>query len=151
MAWLVLTFDAAFGISCRAFVNFRRVVFTACAWPKRDPILVASFDVLVQGPENKTILVRQDLPKTSTTWSNPNIENWSRDIGYKEKSKRKDLPIKYTNIIYKYKYTNIPQEEGTNIVCGAYEKFHNHNAPIPTHYLREMFGLILRENSFEFN
>ena len=93
MAWLVLTFDAAFGISCRAFVNFRRVVFTACAWPKRDPILVASFDVLVQGPENKTILVRQDLPKTSTTWSNPNIENWSRDIGYKEKSKRKDLTI----------------------------------------------------------
>ena len=33
-------------------------------------------------------------------------------------------------------YTNIPQEEGTNIVCEAYEKFHNHNAPIPT-YLRE--------------
>ena len=68
-------------------------MFTACAWPKKDPILVASFDLLVQGPENKTILVRQDLPKTSTTWSNPNIENWSRDIGYKEKSKRKDLPI----------------------------------------------------------
>ena len=68
-------------------------MFTACAWPKKDPIHVASFDVLVQGPENKTILVRQDLPKTSTTWSNPNMENWSRDIGYREKSKRKDLPI----------------------------------------------------------
>ena len=68
-------------------------MFTACAWPKKDPIHVASFDVLVQGPENKTILVRQDLPKTSTTWSNPNMENWSRDIGYKGKSKRKDLTI----------------------------------------------------------
>ena len=122
-------------------------MFTACAWPKKDPILVASFDILVQDPENKTILVRQDLPKTSTTWSNPNIENWSRDIGYKEKSKRKDLPILVSMDVSSLK-TNIPQEEGTNIVCGAYEKFHNHNAPIPTHYLREMFGLILRENSF---
>ena len=48
-------------------------------------------------------------------------------------------------------YTNIPQEEGMNIVCKAYEKFHKHNTPIPTHYLREMLGLILNENSFQFN
>ena len=48
-------------------------------------------------------------------------------------------------------YTNIPQEEGTDIVCKAYERFHNHNPPIPTHYLREMLGLILKENSFQFN
>ena len=94
MAWLVLTFDASFGISCRAFVNFRRdSCLPLVLGQKKDPILVASFDVLVQGPENKTILIRQDLPKTSTTWSNPNMENWSRDIGYKEKSKRKDLTI----------------------------------------------------------
>ena len=48
-------------------------------------------------------------------------------------------------------YTNILQEEGMNIVCKAYEKFHKHNTPIPTHYLREMLGLILNENSFQFN
>jgi len=48
-------------------------------------------------------------------------------------------------------YTNIPQEEGTNIVCEVYEKFHNYNTPIPTHHLREMLGLILKENSFQFN
>ena len=66
-------------------------MFTARAWPKKDPIHVVSFDVFVQGPENKTILMRQDPPKTSTTWSN--MENWSRDIGYKEQSKRKDLTI----------------------------------------------------------
>ena len=48
-------------------------------------------------------------------------------------------------------YTNIPQEEGTDIVCKTYEKFHNHNPPIPTRYLREMLGLILKENSFQFN
>ena len=48
-------------------------------------------------------------------------------------------------------YTNIPQEEGTEIVCKAYEMFHNYDPPIPTHYLRDMLGLILTENSFEFN
>ena len=48
-------------------------------------------------------------------------------------------------------YTNIPQEEGTNILCEAYEKLNDHNAPIPTHYLREMLGLIFQENLFQFN
>ena len=48
-------------------------------------------------------------------------------------------------------YTNIPQEEGINTVCNAYEKFYKHNTPIPTHYLREILGLILNENSFQFN
>ena len=36
-------------------------------------------------------------------------------------------------------YTNIPQEEaGTEIVCKAYELFHNNDPPIPTHYLRKI-------------
>ena len=48
-------------------------------------------------------------------------------------------------------YTNISHEGGTNIVCEAFEKFNNHNAPIPTHYLREMLVLILQENSFQYN
>ena len=48
-------------------------------------------------------------------------------------------------------YTNIPQEEGTNTVCEAYEEFYRGNPPIPTRYLREMLGLILQENSFQFN
>ncbi|XP_068704782.1 uncharacterized protein [Montipora foliosa] len=47
-------------------------------------------------------------------------------------------------------HTNIPQEEGIQIVCSAYENFHNNNPPIPSHYLKEMLGLILKENSFEF-
>ena len=29
--------------------------------------------------------------------------------------------------------------------------FHNNDPPIPTQYLREMLGLILTKNSFEFN
>ena len=45
-------------------------------------------------------------------------------------------------------YTNIRQAKGTNIVWKTYEKFLNLNAPIPTHYLIEKLGLILKENSF---
>ena len=48
-------------------------------------------------------------------------------------------------------YTNIPQNEGIEIGCKAYENFYKDNPPIPTHYLQEMFRLILKENSFQFN
>ena len=40
------------------------------------------------------------------------------------------------------------QEKGTNIGWETYEKFLNHKAPLQTHYLTEMLGLILEENSF---
>ena len=45
-------------------------------------------------------------------------------------------------------YTNIPQNEGIEIVCKAYENFYKDNPPIPTHYLQEMLTLILKEKSF---
>ena len=47
-------------------------------------------------------------------------------------------------------YTNIPQEEGIKTVCRAYENFYGDNTPIPTHSLKKILRLILRENSFEF-
>ena len=40
-------------------------------------------------------------------------------------------------------YTNIPQEEGINIVCKTYETFHLNKPPIPSLYLRDMLRLIL--------
>ena len=40
-------------------------------------------------------------------------------------------------------YTNIPQEQGMQIVCAAYDKFYKSNPPIPTR-------LILEGNSFKF-
>ena len=46
---------------------------------------------------------------------------------------------------------NIPQKEGINIVCNAYETFHLNKPPIPILYLRDMLGLILKENSFHLN
>ena len=45
-------------------------------------------------------------------------------------------------------YTNIPQEEGINILCKTYETFHLNKPPIPNLHLRDMLGLILKENSF---
>ena len=33
----------------------------------------------------------------------------------------------------------------------AFENFYENNPLIPTHYLREMLRLILKENSFQFN
>ena len=47
-------------------------------------------------------------------------------------------------------YTNIPQDDRIQTVCNAYENFHNNNPPIPSYYLKQMLGLILKENSFEF-
>ena len=48
-------------------------------------------------------------------------------------------------------YTNIPQEEGINTICKAYQAFYGENTPILTQSLRRILKLILQENSFEFN
>ena len=48
-------------------------------------------------------------------------------------------------------YTNIPQEEGINLVCTAYETFYNDTIPIPKPLLGKALRLILQENSFQFN
>ncbi|XP_068756630.1 uncharacterized protein [Montipora capricornis] len=46
-------------------------------------------------------------------------------------------------------YTHIPQEEG---ITATHTKFPRENTPpIPTALLKEMLGLILKENSFQFN
>ena len=48
-------------------------------------------------------------------------------------------------------YTNIPQKEGMEIVCKAYDSFHNYNPLIATPFLKEMLGLILNKNWFQLN
>ena len=35
-------------------------------------------------------------------------------------------------------------------ICNAYNNFHNNNPPIPSHYLKKMLGVILKENLFQF-
>ena len=93
------------------------------------------------------------------------VDTLLQPISKSQKSYLKDT-TDFTNFIEKTKvkkrtflvsmdvaslYTNIPQEEGIDIVCTAYDNFHKNNPPIPTKYLREMLGLILKENSFQFN
>jgi len=48
-------------------------------------------------------------------------------------------------------YTNIPQEEGIDVVCRFYEDHYEQKLPIPINDLRELMRLILEENSFKFN
>ena len=48
-------------------------------------------------------------------------------------------------------YTNMPKEEGINIVCKTYETFRLYKPPIAAFYLRDMPRLILKETSFHFN
>ena len=50
-------------------------------------------------------------------------------------------------------YTNIPQEEGIEIVCHFYEEhYHQSILPIPTQFLGDLImRLILTENLFKFN
>ena len=48
-------------------------------------------------------------------------------------------------------YTNIPQEEGINVVCQYYEEHYQSKQPIPAIHLGELMKLILKENSFKFN
>lgn len=48
-------------------------------------------------------------------------------------------------------YMNIPQEEGTALVCKTCEKFHDQNPSVGTLFVKEMLSLLFKENSFSFN
>ena len=48
-------------------------------------------------------------------------------------------------------YTNIPQEEGIEVVCQYYQEHYQSKTPIPKQSLGDLMRLILKENSFKFN
>ena len=92
-------------------------------------------------------------------WSNRNISSFDnrllQPIAIKQKSYLKDT-TDLINFIEKTKVSHntilvSTLEEGINTVCKAYNRFYNDNPPIPSHYLKEMLGLILKENLFQFN
>ena len=78
------------------------------------------------------------------------IKDTTDFIGFIEKTKIGKDTILVSMDVSSF-YTDIPQEEGTEIVCKTYDSLYNHNPPIPTRFLREMLALILNENSFQFN
>ena len=47
-------------------------------------------------------------------------------------------------------YTNIPQEEGIETVCRAFDMFYNNEPPVSTRLINQALRLILQENSFQF-
>ena len=47
--------------------------------------------------------------------------------------------------------TNIPQDEGIDVVCRYYEDHYEQKLPILTSDLRELMRLILKQNSFKLN
>ena len=48
-------------------------------------------------------------------------------------------------------YTNIPQEQGIDVVFRYHEDHYEQKLPIPTSDLRELMWLIFKENYFKFN
>jgi len=45
----------------------------------------------------------------------------------------------------------MPQEEGIEAVCKAYDSYDKEDPPTPTQYLTRALKRILQENSFQFN
>ena len=94
--------------------------------------------------------LKETLPQTMAQLQQSYLKDATAFLNFIEKTKVGKGTILVSMKVSSL-YTNIPQEEGTNILCEAYEKLNDHNAPIPTHYLREMLGLIFQENFFQFN
>lgn len=66
---------------------------------------------------------------------NPKPKDTTDFLNFIEKTKvAKDTILVSMDVTGLY-YTNIPQEEGIEIVCRAYETFYGNELPIPTHFL----------------
>ena len=88
----------------------------------------------------------QPIPKTQKSY----LKDTTDFLNFIEKTKvAKDTTLFSMDVTSLY--TNIPQEEGIEIVCRTYETFYGNELSMPTHFHREMLRLILKENSFHFN
>ncbi|XP_068756280.1 uncharacterized protein [Montipora capricornis] len=129
--------------------------------PPRIPIFYTLTKIHKQKPVSRPIISGCEGPSERLSSS---VDKLLQPIAQTQNSYLKDT-THFINFIEKTKvpqntilmsmdvtslYTNIPQEEGITTVCKAYEKFHNYNPPIPSHHLKEMLCLILKENSFQF-
>ena len=114
---------------------------------------------------DQTMAFPNTLPSKNTTVLHSYKNSQTNSISKSQKSYLKDT-TDFINFIQSTKvknrtflvsmdvtslYTNVPQNEGIDTVCIAYDNFYKDSPPIPTHYLREMLRLILKENSFQFN
>ena len=83
------------------------------------------------GPTEK-LSNKQNSSANSTTTEvlSQNLKDTTDFINFKEKTKLSKRVI-LVSMDATSLYTNIPQEEGINIVCRAYETFYNETPPIP--------------------
>jgi len=103
------------------------------------------------GPTEK-LSNKQNSSANSTTTEvlSQNLKDATDFINSKEKTKLPKGVILVSMDVTSLS-TNIPQEEGVNIVCRAYETFYNETPPIPKRLLEKGLTLILQENLFQFN
>ena len=135
--------------------------FSQTSNPPRIPIFYTPTKIHKPNPVGRLIILGCEGP---TERLSSFVDKLLQPIAQTQKSYLKDT-THFINFIEKTKvsqntilvsmdvtslYTNIPQEEGITTLCTAYEKFHNYNPPIPSHYLKEMLCLILKENLFQF-
>lgn len=141
--------------------DMTRKWFSQTRNPPRIPIFYTLTKIHKPNPVGRPIISGCEGPTERLSFF---VDKLLQPIAQKQKSYLKDT-TDFINFIEKTKvsqntilvsmdvtslYTNIPQEEGITTVCNAYEKFHNYKPPIPSHYLKDMLGLILKENSFQF-
>jgi len=78
------------------------------------------------------------------------IKDTTHFINFIENTPLPDNAILVSLDVCSQLYTNIPQEEGINVVCQYYEEHYQSKQPIPATHLGELMRLILKENSFKF-
>ena len=102
------------------------------------------------GPTEKLSSFVDTLLQPIATSQKSYLKDTTDFINFKEEKK---IPVKtiLVSMDVTSLYTNIPQEEGINTICVAYDKFHNNNPPVPRQLLETALRLILQENSFQFN
>ena len=99
-------------------------------------------------PVGRPIISGCDGPTEKLSWIVDKILQPTDFINFVEKTKLPKGDISVSMDVTSF-YTNIPQEEGINIVCTAYETFYNETPPIPKRLLGKALRLILQEKSFQ--
>ena len=130
--------------------------------PPRIPVFYTLTKIHKPTPVGRPIISGCDGPTEKLSCF---VDKIRQPIAQQQKSYLKDTTV-FINFIEKTKlpkgvilvsmdvtslYKNIPQEEGINIVCTAYETFYHETPPIPKRLLGKALTLILQENSFQFN
>ena len=102
------------------------------------------------GPTERILSFVDSLLRPIAQKQESYIKNTTHFVNFIENTKLPDKAVLATLDVCSL-YTNIPQEEGINVICHYYDEHYQSEAPIPTQTLGDLMRLILKENSFQFN